>query len=76
MAEEQKKQIFEYIFGKQDVPAHIKDEFSSWLLDHEGDPETEALLFEKWEQYSKTLFEEDDLKGLKGVRRIIRSKER
>ena len=76
MAEEQKKQIFEYIFGKQDVPAHIKDEFSSWLLDHEDDPETEALLFEKWEQYSKTLFEEDDLKGLKGVRKIIRSKER
>jgi ferric-dicitrate binding protein FerR (iron transport regulator) len=76
MAEEHKKQIFEYIFGKQDVPAHIKDEFSRWLLDHEGDPETEALLLEKWEQYSKTLFEEDDLKGLKGVRRIIRSKEK
>ena len=76
MAEEHKKQIFEYIFGKQDVPAHIKDEFSRWLLDHEGDPETEALLLEKWEQYSKTLFEEDDLKGLKGVRKVILSKER
>lgn len=76
MAEEHKKQIFEYIFGKQDVPAHIKDEFSMWLLDHEGDPETEALLLEKWEQYSKTLFEEDDLKGLKWVRKKILSKER
>ena len=76
MAEEQKKQIFEYIFGKQDVPVHLKDEFSRWLLDHEGDPETEALLLEKWEQYSKTLFEEDDLKGLKGVRTKILDKER
>lgn len=76
MAEEQKKQIFEYIFGKQDVPVHLKDEFSRWLLDHEGDPETEALLLEKWEQYSKTLFQEDDLKGLKGVRTKILDKER
>ena len=76
MAEEQKKQIFEYIFGKQEVPVHLKDEFSRWLLDHEGDPETEALLLEKWEQYSKTLFEEDDLKGLKGVRTKILDKER
>ncbi len=76
MAEEHKKQIFEYIFGKQDVPVHIKDEFSFWLLDHEGDPETEALLLEKWEQYSKTLFEEEDLKGLKGVRKVILSKEK
>ena len=76
MAEEQKKQIFEYIFGKQDVPVHLKDEFSRWLLDHEGDPETEALLLEKWEQYCKTLFEEDDLKGLKGVRTKILDKER
>jgi ferric-dicitrate binding protein FerR (iron transport regulator) len=76
MAEEQKKQIFEYIFGKQDVPVHLKDEFSRWLLDHEDDPETEALLLEKWEQYSKTLFEEDDLKGLKGVRTKILDTER
>lgn len=76
MAEEQKKQIFEYIFGGQEIPDHIMDEFSRWLLEHEGDPETEALMLEKWEDYSRTLFEEDDLKGLKGVRQAILTTER
>ena len=76
MAEEQKKQIFEYIFGGQDVPDHIMEKFSLWLLEHEGDPETEALMLEKWEDYSRTLFKEEDLKGLKGVRTAIISKEK
>jgi ferric-dicitrate binding protein FerR (iron transport regulator) len=75
MADELKQQIIEYIFGHQDVPDHIMDEFSRWLLEHEGDPETESIMLEKWEEYSKTLFEEDDLKGLKGVRRAIREQE-
>ena len=76
MADEQKKQIFEHIFAGQDVPVHIVDEFSRWLLDHEGDPDTEALMFEKWEEYSKAVFEEHDLKGLKDIRRTILDKER
>ena len=56
MADELKQQIIEYIFGHQDVPAHIMDEFSRWLLEHEGDPETESIMLEKWEEYSRTLF--------------------
>ena len=71
MADEQKQQIIEYIFGSKDVPAHIMDEFSSWLLEHENDPEIEALMFEKWENYSSSLFKEGDLQGLKGIKKTI-----
>lgn len=76
MAEEQKRQILDHLFSGQDVPAHIMDELSRWLLDHEDDPETEALMLEKWEEYSKALFEEEDLKGLKDFRKTIISKEK
>ena len=76
MADEQKQQIIEYIFGNQEVPAHIMDEFSRWLLEHEGDPETESLMLEKWEEYSRTLFEEDNLRGLIGVRDAIREQKK
>ena len=71
MAEDQKRQILEHLFDNRDVPAHILDELSRWLLEHEGDPETEALMLEKWEEFSKALFEEDDLKGLKDIRQTI-----
>lgn len=76
MADEQKQQIIEYIFGSKDVPAHIMDEFSSWLLEHENDPEIEALMFEKWENYSSSLFKEGDLRGLKGIKKTIDEQER
>lgn len=70
-----KSQIFDYIFGNTEVPAHILDEFSRWLIEHESDQETEELMLEKWNEYSKTLFEESDLKGLKAVRKKIKKQE-
>lgn len=76
MADRPKEQIFEYIFGRQEIPAHIMDEFSRWLVEHESDQETEELMLEKWEEYSKTLFAESDIKGLKGIRKIIRDREK
>lgn len=76
MTVRQKEQIFEYIFGQQEVPAHIMDEFSRWLIEHESDQETEELMLEKWNEYSETLFAESDLKGLKGIRKIIRDREK
>lgn len=72
----QKSRIFEYIFSNKEVPAQILDEFSRWLVEHESDQETEALMLEKWEMYSKTLFEESDLKGLRQVRKAILDKEK
>lgn len=76
MSDSQKEQIFEYIFGDKEVPAHIMNEFFRWLVEHEGDRETEEMMLAKWEEYSKTLFADDDLKGLKSVRRRIRSAEK
>lgn len=76
MADETKQKVIDYIFDKENVPAEIMDEFSRWLLDHEDDVETESIMLKKWEEYSKTLFEENDLKGLANIRKNIRSKER
>lgn len=76
MTDRPKSQIFDYIFSNKEVPAHILDEFSRWLVEHESDQETEQLMLEKWDEYSKTLFEESDLKGLKTVRKKIRRKEK
>lgn len=76
MIDRPKSQIFDYIFNNKEVPAHILDEFSRWLVEHESDQETEQLMLEKWDEYSKTLFEESDLKGLKTVRKKIRRKEK
>ena len=76
MTDRPKSQIFDYIFSNKEVPAHILDEFSRWLVEHESDQETEQLMLEKWDEYSKTLFEESDLKGLKTVRKKIRRKDK
>ncbi len=73
MSEESKKQIFDYIFGSKDVPDHIMEEFSRWLVEHEGDEETEYIMLKKWEEYSGSMFDKKDLNGLKDIRKNIRS---
>lgn len=76
MSEEQKKQIFDYIFDSKDVPEDIQSEFTRWLVEHEGEPQTEYLMLKKWEEHSKTLFEGRDFSGLKRMKKDIRSRTR
>jgi ferric-dicitrate binding protein FerR (iron transport regulator) len=76
MSEEHKKQIFDYIFESENVPEHIMEEFSEWLIEHEGDQETEYLMQKKWEEHSKTAFNGTDLAGLKKIRKTIKTRTR
>ncbi len=76
MSEEHKKQIFDYICESENVPKEIMEEFSEWLIVHEGDRETEDLMQKKWEEHSKTAFSGSDLTGLQKIRKTIRTRTR
>lgn len=76
MSEEHKKQIFDYIFESENVPEHIMEEFSEWLVVHEDDVETEYMMQKKWEEHSKTVFDGKHLPGLKKIRKTIKARNR
>lgn len=71
-----KKQIIDYMFDQDEVRANITNEFSQWLLENETDREIEILMLEKWEEYSKLVFEEEHFSGLKRIRNTLKKKER
>lgn len=70
-----KKRILDYVFDNNDIPLNVMNEFSKWLIQNEGDSETESIMLEKWEAHSAAIFEENDLKGLQEIRKTINRKQ-
>lgn len=71
-----KKKILDYVFENNDIPAYIMNEFSKWLIENEGDTETEAIMLEKWDRHSAAIFEENDLKGLQAIKSTINHRQK
>lgn len=76
MSIKEKKQILNYLFENDSIPAEVMNDFSLWLLENEDDSETESLMRDKWEEYASLKFEDEDMRGLSKMREIILDKER
>jgi ferric-dicitrate binding protein FerR (iron transport regulator) len=76
MSIKEKKQILNYLFENDSIPAEVMNDFSLWLLENEDDSETESLMRDKWEEYASLRFEDEDMRGLSKMREIILGKER
>lgn len=70
---ERQRRILNYIYAQPDIPADIRNMFSQWMTEQDGNPEIDRLLEELWHTNEATASPENIREGIERLHTKIRT---